>query len=230
MTARVFAIDPARRVVAVEARLTVHQLPAGWRWATLVEADAARQRGAHADLEGACASIYDLAVSALAGPGQLEVAALIAAVGARVRAPRVSPLWSDRGGAMVDVALELAAISRSRSAAFVLWRVTWLHALSDGNGRVGRAACYAVLIGADPALREAHRRRAGSFGRSRLTVPERLERHRSIYVDRHMNGLHAAQRDGDAAAVEARLSALADYLDGLVADQVAGRASPDDLP
>ena len=30
-------------------------------------------------------------------------------------------------------------------AAFVLWRLLWVHPFSDGNGRTARAACYLVL-------------------------------------------------------------------------------------
>lgn len=224
MTARVFAVDPARRVVAIDAP-RADPLPAGWRWASLLEAEAARQRGSSAHAEPDCAPLYEAASAT--GP---DMSALIATVGARVRGPRAYPLWTERGGDSVDVAAEFGAIAGSRSAAFVLWRMTWLHALSDGNGRVSRAACYALLLADDPRLREAHRRRAGALGRARLTVPERLERQRSVYVTWHMNGLHAAQRDGDALGVEARLADLAVYLQGLAADQVAGRASADDLP
>ena len=49
----------------------------------------------------------------------------------------------------------------NRLAAYVLWRISWIHPFINGNGRTARAACYFVLcvhsgywIGGNPILLE----------------------------------------------------------------------------
>jgi hypothetical protein len=205
------------------------QLCPGERWAAPVEIQAARERGATADLEPDAADVYRLAARMRDINAETIDEMHTAAVGQSERlVPRVRPLgagWAQT----VETRLELDRIAESRSPAFALWRLVWLHPYSDGNGRTSRALCYALALQADPRLREAHKARAGSTGRDRLTLPERLERHRSVYVG-HMNGLHEAEARGLVDELPRRLDALSAYIDGLIGDQLAGRPSRDDLP
>ena len=226
MSGDVTYIVRAGRVVTVAAGWTLGH---GERWAAPLELQAARERGATADLEPDVAEVYRLAAEMRTVDAEAIDALHTAAVGRPERVvPRVRPLgagWAQT----VETRLELDRIAESRSPAFALWRLVWLHPYSDGNGRTSRALCYALALQADQRLREAHKARAGSAGRDRLTMPERLERHRSVYVS-HMNGLHEAEARGLVEQRALRLEALGTYLQGLVDDQVAGRPSRDDLP
>jgi hypothetical protein len=225
MSSEVTYIVRAGRVVTVAAGWT---LGPGERWAAPLELQAARERGATADLEPVLAGVYRLAAEIRAiNAGAIN--ALHSFAAGRERVPgRVRPLgagWAQT----VETLHEIDRLAESRSPAYALWRLVWLHPYSDGNGRTSRALCYALALQADPRLREAHRARAGGTGRDRLTLPERLERHRSVYVA-HMNGLHEAEARGLVEQRALRLEALEAYLQGLVDDQVAVRPSRDDLP
>jgi Fic family protein len=55
-------------------------------------------------------------------------------------------------------------------AAFVLWRINWIHPFEDGNGRTARAAMYFMLC-----------REAGALIQGDVTVPERIQREKQKY-------------------------------------------------
>ncbi len=179
------------------------------------EIAAGRQRGYV--IVADCLAVYH---AALVTSSPLTLACI---VGSTVKDDRVESPWL-RGHEM-DVSTEMDALGLSDDPAWLAWRVTWLHALTDGNGRVGRAAAYGALLAADPALRATHIGRKGRCDEAVLTVPERMERNRSVYVLTHMNGLHEAHRRADTAAVHARLDALRGWLHGLAEDQKADRPS-----
>ncbi|MBV9703859.1 MAG: Fic family protein, partial [Methylobacteriaceae bacterium] len=52
-------------------------------------------------------------------------------------------------------------------AAYVLWRLLWIHPFIEGNGRTARAACYYIICV-----------RAGSLLPGRKIVPERIREDR----------------------------------------------------
>lgn len=63
---------------------------------------------------------------------------------------------------------ELEAFHR---AAYVLWRINWIHPFLDGNGRVAREVCYLTLqtgLGED-------------WPTGPMTIPERLDHYRDEY-------------------------------------------------
>lgn len=57
-------------------------------------------------------------------------------------------------------------------AAYVLWRINWIHPFVNGNGRTARAASYFTLCA-----------RLGAWLPGQVLVPELLERNRPEYVD-----------------------------------------------
>lgn len=68
-------------------------------------------------------------------------------------------------------------------AAYVLWRLNWIHPFINGNGRTARAACYYVLC-----------LKAGGLLPGREILPALLLQHRIQYVDALK---HADQGDLD---------------------------------
>ena len=56
-------------------------------------------------------------------------------------------------------------------AAYVLWRLNWIHPFVNGNGRTARAACYFVLCV-----------RAGGWLGGQPILPEILRQHRTEYI------------------------------------------------
>ncbi|HHH12092.1 MAG TPA: cell filamentation protein Fic [Sorangium sp.] len=70
-------------------------------------------------------------------------------------------------------------------AAYVLWRLNWIHPFVEGNGRTARAACYYVLC-----LRQ------GMLLPGKKIVPERIRENREPYyaalktADRHWEKGH----------------------------------------
>lgn len=89
-------------------------------------------------------------------------------------------------------------------AAYVMWRVNWIHPFADGNGRTARAASYLVLC--------IH---LGVLVPGEVTIIERMARNRFPYND----ALEAA----DTAFKEGRVDvgAMEDLLVELLADQIA---------
>ena len=71
-------------------------------------------------------------------------------------------------------------------AAYVLWRINWIHPFVNGNGRTARAACYFVIC--------LH---AGFWPSGYPILPERLKGH-----PEYLDGLTAADTTGDLRPLE----------------------------
>ena len=86
-------------------------------------------------------------------------------------------------------------------AAYVMWRVNWIHPFSDGNGRTSRAASYLVLCTA-----------LGYLLPGSITTPEQIARNKRRYFE-VLEDCDAAWRGGrlDVSPME-RL--IARYLEG----------------
>ena len=90
------------------------------------------------------------------------------------------------------------------AAAFVLWRLAWIHPFGGGNGRTARAVSYLVLcsrLGFEPA--------------GAPVLPERIMRERARYL--------AALADADAAFRDASVidvTALVELLNDLLIEQL----------
>lgn len=201
-------------------------LPAGWRLATGSEVaaeQALRERrmmhGSTSDESTMPAAEYVLAFTLALRT--LDVAAVVALNAAALgpgdwlKRGRVTPLRSRES---VDVESEMAAMLTESArrggvagAAYLGWRLTWLHPFTDGCGRTSRAAAYAMLLAGNDELRAAHGRRIGARGTRTLTVPERIERDRARYI-RIMNAAHDSGRVG----------AFTLYLAELAEEQIAG--------
>jgi hypothetical protein len=124
------------------------------------------------------------------------------------------------------VNVQLAAGRYLHAAAYTWWRVSWLHAFPDANGRTARAAAYlCLLLGLQHfgAFAAAHR---PLTGREHLLVPERMERDRPRWT-RVLRDCNGAYRPG---VRHVDLSRVEDVLRELAADQVAGRASREATP
>lgn len=100
-------------------------------------------------------------------------------------------------------------------AAYVMWRLNWIHPFADGNGRTSRISSYVVLcirLGADlPGL---------------PTIPDQITENRAPYFDA-LDAADAAWRDGriDLSKMEELLSdMLARQLHGVY--QQAGGVAP----
>jgi Fic family protein len=105
------------------------------------------------------------------------------------------------------------ALDPFHRAAYVLWRVNWIHPFVDGNGRVARELCYLAL---QTGLDE-------SEPTGRWTIPELLDRERDHY--------YAALRAADLEAAQGKdplpLSELESLLVNCYLDQ---SANPDPSP
>lgn len=88
-------------------------------------------------------------------------------------------------------------------AAYVLWRLNWIHPFVEGNGRTARAACYYLLC-----LKQ------GELLPGTKIVPERIRENREPYYE--------ALRAADARWHEGQLdvSQLSDYLEKLLEAQL----------
>lgn len=96
-------------------------------------------------------------------------------------------------------------------AAYVLWRLNWIHAFADGNGRTARAVAYYVLCA-----------RLQSLLPGTPTIPEQIAANKGPYYD----ALEAA----DAASSEDHVdvSAMEKMLEEMLVRQLVGRpALPD---
>lgn len=81
-------------------------------------------------------------------------------------------------------------------AAWVLWRLNWVHPFINGNGRTARAACYFVLCV-----------KAGGWLPGSVILPELIKRERQRYEQ----GLqYADSPNGDISQLHALLSELLD--------------------
>ena len=86
---------------------------------------------------------------------------------------------------------------------YVMWRLNWIHAFPDGNGRTSRAVSYYVLCS------KMGYRLPGS-----LTIPEQIAANKTPYYD----ALEAADETLQKGSVD--LSALEGLLDGQLAEQL----------
>ncbi len=100
-------------------------------------------------------------------------------------------------------------------AAYVMWRLNWIHPFRDGNGRTSRAASYLVLCV-----------RLGKSPPGNVTVPQRIKKDMAPY--------YAALEAADEAwkRHEVDVSQMAKLLDALVMEQVrdAGSNTRSSLP
>jgi fido (protein-threonine AMPylation protein) len=89
-------------------------------------------------------------------------------------------------------------------AAYVMWRLNWIHPFADGNGRTSRIVSYVVLTV-----------KCGFILPGSPTIPDQ------IFGDRR--GYFAAMDDADAAFREERLdvTAMESLLSGMLARQLA---------
>jgi len=118
---------------------------------------------------------------------------------------RLVPHEVDRCLALVHENWEISK-SPTTLAAYVLWRLNWIHPFVEGNGRTARAACYYLLCV----------KYGGLIPGSKI-VPERIRENRQPY--------YAALQAADARWEEGHfdVSALSDYLGQLLKDQLAER-------
>jgi len=98
-------------------------------------------------------------------------------------------------------------------AAFVLWRLNYIHPFINGNGRTARAACYFVLCV-----------RVGAWLPGQTILPELIRRDRDEYV----TALQAA--DAAANAGKQDLTVLHALLSKLIEEQLQGAAPQEEPP
>jgi Fic family protein len=92
-------------------------------------------------------------------------------------------------------------------AAYVLWKLNWIHPFADGNGRTARAIAYVVLsIKLDSVLPGAP------------TIPEQISGNKKPYYD----ALEAA--DKCLAGGEVDVSDLEKMLDAMLSTQLLSAA------
>jgi Fic family protein len=89
-------------------------------------------------------------------------------------------------------------------AAYVLWRLNWIHPFVEGNGRTARAACYYLLC-----------MKYGALIPGKKIVPERIRESRPPY--------YAALKTADGHWEQGHfdVSELAKYLEGLLKAQLS---------
>ncbi len=94
--------------------------------------------------------------------------------------------------------------SSTSLAAFVLWRMNWIHPFVEGNGRTARAACYYLIC-------MKHQRLLPGIN----IVPERIRENRQPYYD--------ALRAADQKWAEGKLdvTVMSTYLAGLLKGQLS---------
>lgn len=88
-------------------------------------------------------------------------------------------------------------------AAYVLWRLNWIHPFTDGNGRTSRAASYMVLC-----------LKLGYLLPGRLTIPDQISRDKTPY--------YKALESADEACAKGPidLTAMKDLLASMLAKQL----------
>jgi len=123
------------------------------------------------------------------------------------------PRWQEVQGFMADFLRQVTRRTGHNepinTAAYVLWRLNWIHPFIQGNGRTARALCYFILckelkmwIPGDPI------------------IPERIRKSRPRYE----GGLeHADKSHKDGGTAD--LSLIADYLSDLLTKQLESAVS-----
>jgi Fic family protein len=94
-----------------------------------------------------------------------------------------------------------------QSAAYVLWRLNWIHPFADGNGRTARAVSYVVMSA-----------KLDSLLPGAPTIPEQIAGNKKPYYD----ALETA--DLRLTGGEIDVSALEDMLDRMLATQLLSAA------
>jgi Fic family protein len=89
-------------------------------------------------------------------------------------------------------------------AAYVMWRLNWIHPFADGNGRTSRIVSYVVLS-----------IRAGSLLPGTPTIPDQIVDNRTPYFEA-LDAADFACRDG-----KVDVSKMEDLLGSLLANQLA---------
>jgi len=98
--------------------------------------------------------------------------------------------------------------SAAHLAAYVMWRINWIHPFDDGNGRTARAASYLVLL-----------IKTGAVLPGKVTIPERIASSKNPYYFalEKADKAYAADRTIDVSAIEEIVvSALAGQLADVV--------------
>jgi len=90
-------------------------------------------------------------------------------------------------------------------AAYIMWRLNWIHPFADGNGRTSRILSYVVLS-----------IRAGAVPPGTPTIPDQIVENRTPYFDA-LDTADAAWRGG-----RLDVSKMEELLGGLLAKQLAG--------
>jgi Fic family protein len=90
-------------------------------------------------------------------------------------------------------------------AAYVMWRLNWIHRFADGNGRTSRAASYLVLCV-----------KSGYLLPGDKTIPEQITDNRQPYYD----ALEAADETFVKGTLD--LTAMEDLLSAALATQLLG--------
>lgn len=98
-----------------------------------------------------------------------------------------------------------AAATPIHLAAYIMWRLNWIHPFSDGNGRTSRTLSYVVMCCKLQAVLPGH-----------PTIPEQIVSNRNPYF--------AALDAADAACREGKLdlSQMEELLSGMLAVQLKG--------
>jgi Fic family protein len=88
-------------------------------------------------------------------------------------------------------------------AAYVMWRLNWIHPFTDGNGRTSRAAAYMILCV-----------KMGYILPGKRTIPDQIAEDKTPYY----KALEAADRAWQGGKVD--LTALKDLLSSMLANQL----------
>jgi Fic family protein len=121
--------------------------------------------------------------------------------------PPEAPFVSEEIEHLCDYINDNWSMSAVHLAAYVLWRLNWIHPFADGNGRTARAVSYVVMsIKLDSLLPGAP------------TIPEQIAGNKTPYYD----ALEAADQRLTNGATD--VSALEDMLDSMLAKQLVSAA------
>lgn len=121
--------------------------------------------------------------------------------------PPEAPFVSEEIEHLCDYVNDHWSMSAVHLAAYVLWRLNWIHPFADGNGRTARAVSYVVMsIKLDSLLPGAP------------TIPEQIAGNKKPYYD----ALEAADQRLTEGVTD--VSALEDMLDGMLAKQLVSAA------
>jgi Fic family protein len=121
--------------------------------------------------------------------------------------PPEAPFVSEEIEHLCDYVNENWSRTAVHLAAYVLWRLNWIHPFADGNGRTARAVSYVVMIA-----------KLDSLLPGAPTIPEQIAGNKKPYYD----ALEAA--DLRLTEGEIDVSVLEDMLDRMLATQLLSAA------